>query len=176
MSEASRLPVLAVLGAADATAEEELVAEAVGALAARCGWVVLTGGGPGVMAAASRGAVAAGGLTLGILPNQRPADGYPNPWVRIGVFTGAGSARNAFNVLSATLCVAIGGGAGTLSEIALALKEEVPVWCWRSWQVEPPPAHGRALPRVFDDRRALLEALDAQLQERVPGDTTRAPA
>jgi hypothetical protein len=38
------------------------------------------------------------------------------------VFTGAGHARNAFNVLSATLCVAIGGGAGTLSEIALALK------------------------------------------------------
>jgi len=170
MSEASRLPVLAVLGAADATAEEELVAEAVGALAARCGWVVLTGGGPGVMAAASRGAVASGGLTLGILPNQRPADGYPNPWVRIGVFTGAGSARNAFNVLSATLCVAIGGGAGTLSEIALALKEEVPVWCWRSWQVEPPPAHGRALPRVFDDRRALLEALGAELRRQPPGD------
>ena len=170
MSEASRLPVLAVLGAADATAEEELVAEAVGALAARCGWVVLTGGGPGVMAAASRGAVASGGLTLGILPNQRPADGYPNPWVRIGVFTGAGSARNSFNVLSATLCVAIGGGAGTLSEIALALKEEVPVWCWRSWQVEPPPAHGRALPRVFDDRRALLEALGAELRRQPPGD------
>jgi len=176
MIEASRLPVLAVLGAADATADEEQLAEAVGALAARRGWVVLTGGGPGVMAAASRGAVAAGGLTLGILPNERPDAGYPNPWVRIGVFTGAGSARNAFNVLSARLCVAIGGGAGTLSEIALALKAGVPVWCWRSWQVQPPPPHGRALPRLFEDRRALLEALDAQLQERVPGDTTRAPA
>jgi hypothetical protein len=173
MSEGSRFPVLAVLGAAEATAEEELVAEAVGALAARRGWVVVTGGGPGVMAAASRGAVAAGGLTLGILPNERPAPGYPNAWVQLAVFTGAGNARNSFNVLSATLCVAIGGGAGTLSEIALALKAEVPVWCWRSWKIEPPPAHGRALPRVFEDRRALLEALGAELRRHPPGDADR---
>jgi hypothetical protein len=173
MGEASRLLVLAVLGAADATRDEEQVAEAVGGLAARRGWVVLTGGGPGVMAAASRGAVAAGGLTLGILPNERAAAGYPNPWVRLAVFTGAGSARNAFNVLSATLCVAIGGSAGTLSEIALALKAGVPVWCWRSWQLEPPPAHGGTAPRAFEDERALLDALDLELRERAPGDPRR---
>jgi len=173
MSDGSLLPVLAVLGAADATAAEEQVAEAVGALAATCGWVVLTGGGPGVMAAASRGALAAGGLTLGILPTERAAAGYPNPWVRLAVFTGAGSARNAFNVLSATLCVAIGGGAGTLSEIALALKAGVPVWCWRSWQLGPPPEHGLGLPRRFDDQRALLDALGLALRERAPRDRDR---
>jgi len=170
MSEATRLPVLAVLGAADATADEEQVAEAVGALAARRGWVVLTGGGPGVMAAACRGAVAAGGLTVGILPNARPEAGYPNRWVRIPVLTGAGAARNAFNVQSAALCVAIGGGAGTLSEIALALKAGVPVWCWRSWRLEPPEAHRQALPRAFEDREALLWALDAELRRHPAAD------
>jgi len=92
VDEETRLPILAVLGAADATADEERVAEDVGALAARHGWVVLTGGGPGVMAAACRGAVAAGGLTVGILPNDRAEVGYPNRWVRIPVFTGAGRA------------------------------------------------------------------------------------
>jgi len=163
VDEETRLPILAVLGAADATADEERVAEDVGALAARHGWVVLTGGGPGVMAAACRGAVAAGGLTVGILPNDRAEVGYPNRWVRIPVFTGAGRARNAFNVLSATLCVAIGGGAGTLSEIALALRAGAPVWCWRSWRLEAPEAHDLPLPRAFEDRHALLEALETAL-------------
>ena len=90
------------------------------------------------MEAASRGAVEAGGLTVGILPVAEPTEHYPNPWVAVPIFTGAGSARNQFNVLSAKLCVEIGGGSGTLSEIALALKAGTPVWCWKSWGVEPP--------------------------------------
>jgi uncharacterized protein (TIGR00725 family) len=163
MVETTRLPILAVLGGADATADEERVAEGVAALAAQRGWVVLTGGGPGVMAAACRAAVAAGGLTVGVLPVARATADYPNPWVRIAVFTGAGSARNAFNVLSATLCVAIGGGAGTLSEIALALNAGVPVWCWRSWRMQPPPSRQALLPRSFEDAEELLAALEAEL-------------
>jgi uncharacterized protein (TIGR00725 family) len=163
MIEETRLPVLAVLGPGDATADEEAAAAAVGELAARRSWVVLTGGGPGVMAAACRGAVAAGGLTIGVLPVARATAEYPNPWVRVAVFTGAGSARNAFNVLSATLCVAIGGGSGTLSEIALAVKSGVPVWCWRSWTLQPPPARRVSLPESFDDVGALLAALDSEL-------------
>jgi len=158
-----RLPVLAVLGAAAATPEQEEVALAVGRLAARHGWVVLTGGGPGVMAAACRGAVEAGGLTVGVLPVARATPDYPNPWVRIPVFTGAGMARNAFNVLSGALCVAIGGGAGTLSEVALALKAGVEVWWWGEWRLEPPADLTTARPRWFADPTDLVRALGERL-------------
>ena len=161
--ESHRLPVLAVLGAGSATPDEERAAEAVGALAARHGWVLLTGGGPGVMAAASRGAVEAGGLTVGVLPTEAAISGYPNPWVNVPIFTGAGMARNAFNVLSATLCVAIGGGAGTLSEIGLALKAGVPVWCLQSWTVVPPAGRSVQPARVYDDRSELLADLETVL-------------
>jgi uncharacterized protein (TIGR00725 family) len=157
------MQVLAVLGGSDATPEEEIVAERVGATAAHCGWVTLTGGGSGVMAAASRGAVEAGGLTLAILPNAFAGGGYPNQWVHLPVFTGAGNARNVFTVLSAALCVAVGGGPGTLSEIALALKSSVPVWCWRSWGIEEPAGESPKDLRIFSSADELIEALEDAL-------------
>ncbi len=158
-----RLLVLAVLGPGQATAELERVAERVGRCAAAAGWAVLTGGGPGVMAAACRGAIAAGGTTVGVLPVAGPTADYPNPWVKVAVFTGAGSARNAFNVLSADLCVAIGGGLGTLSEIALALKAGRELWCHRSWSAVPPPGRPPPGMRVEDDPEALIRSLQSRL-------------
>jgi uncharacterized protein (TIGR00725 family) len=140
------------------------VARKVGEAAAHSGWVVLTGGGPGVMEAACRGAAEIGGVTVGILPTARAENGYPNPWVKIPIFTGAGSARNNFNVLSATLCVALGGGPGTLSEIALALKIGKPVWCLKSWSLSPPPDTETPLPRVFETADELLAALQDTLE------------
>ena len=158
-----RMQILGVFGGSVATPDEEFVAERVGATAAHGGWITLTGGGPGVMAAASRGAVEAGGLTLAVLPSAYAGGGYPNNWVHIPVFTGAGNARNAFNVLSASLCVAIGGGAGTLSEIALALKSSVPVWSWGSWGIEAPTGGPPVDLRVFSTADDLIEALEDTL-------------
>jgi len=153
------LPVLAVLGAGDADADELDVARRIGGMAARAGWVVATGGGPGAMEAACRGAAEAGGLTLGVLPTDRPAGGYPNPWVAVPVYTGAGYARNAFLVLTADVCVAVGGGAGTLSEIALACKSGTEVWAWRSWAATPPRAGRELAVTVFDDPAELARRL-----------------
>ncbi len=156
------LPVLAVLGTSEPVPEEYDVARRIGSIAARAGWVVVTGGGPGVMEAACRGAAEAGGLTVGILPTRRGVGGYPNPWVAIPVATDAGHARNAFIVLTADLCVAVGGAAGTLSEIALACASGTEVWAWRSWSLEP-PRPGRELEiTVFDH----LDELERRLARR----------
>jgi uncharacterized protein (TIGR00725 family) len=168
MQESDALSVLTVLGAGDATPDEKFVAERVGKLAARHGWVVLTGGGPGVMAAASRGAIEAGGLTVGVMPTSGRGAGYPNRWVAIPIYTGVGDARNVFNVLSGTLCVAIGGGAGTLSEIAHALKLGAPIWCWRSWNLDPPGGRRIPVARSFDDAEEFLQALELVLRKGKP--------
>lgn len=102
-------------------------AEELGKLIAERGWVLLTGGrSAGVMAAACAGAKQIpGSLTLGILPG---AAGGEAADLDIAVFTGMGEARNAINVLTSDVVVACGiEGAGTVSEIALALKAEKPV-------------------------------------------------
>jgi uncharacterized protein (TIGR00725 family) len=91
------------------------------------GWVLLTGGrDAGVMAAAIRGAKRVpGSLTIGILPT---ASGVVAPGLDVAIFTGMGNARNAINVLSSHVVVVCGaGGAGTASEVALALKSGRPV-------------------------------------------------
>ncbi len=159
-----RLRQVAVIGDADASEQSCAFAEELGRRIARNGWALISGGRGGVMEAASRGAAEAGGLTVGILPVAKKSEHYPNPWVMVPICTGVGSARNQFNVLSATLCVAIGGGPGTLSEIALALKAGTPVWCWNSWSIQPPQNVDRALPRVFETSDDLLIALSDELQ------------
>lgn len=93
---------------------------------AQAGWILLTGGRcEGIMDAANRGAKAAGGLTLGILPGASKLG--VSEAVDIPVITGLGNARNAINVLSSEVVIACGMGLGTASEVALALKEGRPV-------------------------------------------------
>jgi uncharacterized protein (TIGR00725 family) len=77
------------------------------------------------MDAACRGAQAAGGLTVGILPSADGAD--MSAAVDIPILTGLGDARNVVNVLSSRVVVACGLGPGTAAEIALALKAQRPV-------------------------------------------------
>jgi uncharacterized protein (TIGR00725 family) len=125
---------VAVIGASSATAEQERVAEEVGRGLAQAGAIVVTGGGPGVMAGASRGAHGVGGTVIGILrgEDRRAA----NQWVTIALPTGVGDLRNGLIVRAADAAVAIGGAHGTLSEIALALVAGLPVVGLDTWDVD----------------------------------------
>ena len=96
------------------------MAEAVGRVLAEAGAILVCGGRGGVMAAACRGARAAGGLTIGVLPGNSAAEA--NPYVNIPIITGMGEARNIIIVRTAQAVIAVGGEFGTLSEIAFALK------------------------------------------------------
>jgi uncharacterized protein (TIGR00725 family) len=110
------------------SASEKALAGAyrLGALIAREGWILLNGGrNAGIMDASARGARDQGGITLGILPDESLE--RCSPAIDIPVVTGMGSARNCINVLTSRIVVACPGGAGTLSEIALALKYGRPV-------------------------------------------------
>lgn len=98
----------------------EQLAYEVGRGIARRGAILVCGGLGGVMEAACRGAKEAGGLTVGILPGVSREDA--NPFVDVAVATGLGEARNLIIVHTASALVACGGQAGTLSEIAFALR------------------------------------------------------
>jgi uncharacterized protein (TIGR00725 family) len=89
-------------------------------------WVLLSGGrNAGVMAASAQGASEAGGLVIGILPGDSSTG--VSPHVDVAIPTGMGDARNAINVLASHVVVALPGGPGTISEVALALKAGRPV-------------------------------------------------
>lgn len=122
-----KCPIIGVMGAGDNAAEAALRhAYTLGQLIAQRGWILLNGGrNCGVMEASARGAKEAGGLTVGILPD---ADMHrTSAYIDIPILTGLGSGRNNINVLSSDVVIACRGGAGTLSEIALALKAKKPV-------------------------------------------------
>lgn len=117
--------IITVVGGARVAPQVEQQAYDLGRQIALAGWILLTGGrDAGVMAAATRGAHDAGGLTVGVLPtNDRTG---VSPHIDIPIVTGMGDARNVINVLTADVVVAMTGGAGTLSEIALAAKNNRP--------------------------------------------------
>lgn len=114
--------IIGVMGPGDkATVADRQNAYQLGQLIAQQGWVLLTGGrNVGVMDEANQGARAANGLTLGILPSDD--NNAISEAVDIAIITNMGDARNNINVLSSDVVIACGMGAGTASEIALALK------------------------------------------------------
>lgn len=120
------------MGSGDAAEAELAAAEEVGAAVAAAGCGLVCGGLGGVMEAACRGARSRGGLTVGILPGLDREEA--NGWVVVALPTGLGEARNALVVRAADAVVAVGGGWGTLSEIALALKAGLPVVGLDTWE------------------------------------------
>jgi uncharacterized protein (TIGR00725 family) len=151
------LPIVGVMGSGSESHRER--ASAVGRWLAGAGVHLLTGGGGGVMSAVSEAFHAVSerrGLVIGVIPGAadepgisspvRPRPGYPNPWVELPILTHLPlsgrrghdpRSRNHINVLSSTVLIALPGGAGTASEVALALR------------------YGRPLIAHLDDRRQI---------------------
>jgi len=86
-----------------------------------------------VMEAVCRGAKSEGGLTVGILPGNNRRDA--NPYVDIPIITGIGYARNSIVAKSGQAVIAVGGKYGTLSEIAYALQDKIPVIGLGTWKL-----------------------------------------
>lgn len=124
---------VAVVGSGEATGELYELAREVGRLVASRDGIVVCGGLSGVMEAAARGATEAGGVAIGVLPDEDR--GRANPYLSYSVATGTGQARNLAVVCSGDVVVAVGGEYGTLSEIGLALKIGRPVVALESWNL-----------------------------------------
>ncbi len=116
-----RKPVVGVMGGGQASKEAMESAELLGRLIAQRGWILLNGGrNAGIMAASSRGAKEAGGFVVGVLPDAD--DCSVSPDLDLAIMTNMGDARNVINVLSSDVVIACEGREGTLSEVAIALK------------------------------------------------------
>ena len=144
-----------MIGAGEADAETSRLAKRVGGEIARRGATLVCGGRTGVMEAAARGAVEAGGLSVGILPTYDWRAG--NPYLTVVLPTGLGQARNAIVAAASDAVIALAGEYGTLSEIGLALKLGRAVIGLRAWR------HIEGVTEVDDPVSAVDAAMAAAI-------------
>lgn len=111
-----------VIGNYDADSKQYSLGESIGKLCAEMNIVVISGGRTGLMEAVAKGCHEAGGISIGLLPEEDFESS--NDFNAVVIPTGIGYARNSMNVLAADVVVVVGGASGTLSEIAYA-------WCYR---------------------------------------------
>jgi uncharacterized protein (TIGR00725 family) len=141
---------IAVIGGREADKALLKDAEEVGRLLAARGAVLVCGGLGGVMEAASRGMKSAGGLTVGILPQDHKRDA--NASIDVAIATGLGIGRNVIIARTADAVIAVGGEYGTLSEIAFALQLGKPVVGIGTWEIKgvvPAAGAADAVAKVF---------------------------
>lgn len=119
-----RVPI-GIIGPKIASDDEMRMAEYLGGALARLGLQLLCGGKNGVMESACKGCAEAGGMPIGLLPDDEWT--AANNYVAIPIATGIGPARNAIIARGCQVLIAIGGGHGTLSEMALGLHFNRPV-------------------------------------------------
>jgi uncharacterized protein (TIGR00730 family) len=115
-------PAVSVFGSARSgqDTEECVLARQLGGALARAGYAVITGGGPGVMAAANQGATEAGGLSVG-LGIELPYEQGLNDWCEIGIDFRYFFARKTMFVKYARAFAVLPGGFGTMDELFEAL-------------------------------------------------------
>lgn len=126
---------VSVIGSGEYSFEIANQAMRLGQLLARQGYIIVCGGLGGVMQAACKGAFSEGGKTIGILPGTDIS--RANPYVSIPIATGFGHMRNYLVILNGDVIVAISGGYGTLSEIAMAKKIQKTVIVIGHWNTLP---------------------------------------
>lgn len=153
-----RKTIVAVIGASQCSADEASWAEEVGRKLARKEVVIVCGGLTGVMEAVCRGADGVGGTTIGIIPGDTSQ--AANPYVHIPIATGLGYARNVIVVKSARVVIAIGGGYGTLSEIAYALQNSIPVIGLRTWELSRDGQPDNSIIPAESPQEAVEKALE----------------
>jgi uncharacterized protein (TIGR00725 family) len=139
----SRRRLVAVCGESDPQTSLADLAFELGRGIAERDAVLICGGLTGVMEHAARGARAAGGLTIGLLPGDDTNEA--NRYIDVAIATGLGHARNAILALTADGVVALGGGLGTLSEVALALRNRRPTIGIKTWRFD---REGRTEPEL----------------------------
>ncbi len=115
-------PAVSVFGSARVKPDHPdfALAEDVGRRLVEAGYAVITGGGPGIMAGANKGASEAGGLSIG-LGIELPFEHGMNPWVDLGVNFRYFFARKTMFVKYAEGFVVLPGGFGTFDELFEAL-------------------------------------------------------
>ena len=156
----SRRRLVAVCGESDPQTSLADLAFELGRGIAQRQAVLLCGGLTGVMEHAARGARAAGGLTIGLLPGEDPDEA--NPYIDVAIASGLGHARNAVLARTADGVVAIGGGLGTLSEIALALRNGQPTIGIQTWWFDRDRRTEPELP-IADNPNDALDWLFARM-------------
>ena len=111
-------PAVAVFGSARTLPESPAyeLARRIGGDLARAGFAVITGGGPGAMEAANRGAHEAGGLSIGC-NIELPHEQHLNPYVDLSISFHYFFARKTMFVKYADAFVIMPGGFGTLDEL-----------------------------------------------------------
>ena len=144
-----RRPV-SVVGPREALPGQLACAGDIGVLLGWCAMPVLCGGKNGVMAAVSEGVASMHGVVIGLLPEDD--DALANPHLSVALPTGLGISRNALVARAACAMVAVGGGLGTISEMALALQWKTPVFA----TPDAPQVPGRL---IFDGVDALARGL-----------------
>ncbi|WP_208027337.1 TIGR00725 family protein [Rhabdothermincola sediminis] len=158
---------VSVIGGSDADQPTMAAAQEVGRLLAEHGAVVVTGGRSGVAEAASKGAVLAGGVAVGILPGPDRAEA--NPWVSVAVCTGMGETRNALVVMNGDAVIALDGGFGTLSEIGHALVAGRTVVGLGAWELRRGGTAEGSIVRAASPAAAVEAALGAAFRRRRGG-------
>ena len=151
--------IISVIGAGEPPPEIAEMAEQVGRGLAERGVTIVCGGLGGVMAAACKGAKSVGGTTIGILPGSEPEDA--NEWVDIPICTGMGYARNVMVVKSGRAVISVGGAFGTLSEIAHAIGDGIPVIGLETWTMSRHGSEDRSIVRADSPADAVSKAMAA---------------